>query len=81
MGDVRHVVAQEGSPFLAWRPASLDHVLGNTRLRDAKAKLEQCAVDAGRAPNGLSTLIRRINPRSSVSIGGRPRNGNDFQRQ
>jgi hypothetical protein len=28
------VVAQEGSPSLAGRPASFDHVLGDARLRD-----------------------------------------------
>ena len=31
--------------------------------------------------SGFSTLIRRINTRSSVSICGRPPNGRDFQRQ
>src|ERR1700726_2035221 len=29
-GEVRRVVSQEGPPFLTWRPASLDHVLGDT---------------------------------------------------
>src|SRR5216684_4203266 len=29
-GDVRRVVSQEGPPFLTRRPASLDHVLGDT---------------------------------------------------
>src|ERR1700737_4029339 len=28
--DVRRVVSQKGPPFLTWRPASLDHVLGDT---------------------------------------------------
>jgi hypothetical protein len=28
-GNVRRVVAQEGEPSLAWRPASLGHVLGD----------------------------------------------------
>jgi hypothetical protein len=44
------VIAQEGSPSLAWRPSSLDHVLGDTRLRDLEPKLENFAVDAGCAP-------------------------------
>src|ERR1700730_3558301 len=35
-GDVWRVVLQEGPPPLAWRPASLDHVFGDTRLRDLK---------------------------------------------
>src|ERR1700682_4533279 len=29
-GDVRRVVSQKGPPFLTWRPASLDHILGDT---------------------------------------------------
>src|SRR4030081_2727732 len=29
-GDVRRVVSQKGQPFLTWRPASLDHILGDT---------------------------------------------------
>ena len=32
-GDVRRVVSQKSSPSLTWWPASLDHVLGDTRLR------------------------------------------------
>jgi len=43
----------ERSPFLTWRPASLDHVLGDTRLRDLKSELEQFAVDAWRAPKQI----------------------------
>jgi hypothetical protein len=35
----------------------------------------------GAPQSGFSTLIRRINARSLVSIGGRPPNGRDFQRQ
>jgi hypothetical protein len=35
----------------------------------------------GAPQSGFSTLIRRINPRSSVSICGRPPCGRDFQRQ
>src|SRR6266481_4610432 len=52
-GDVRRVVSQKGPPFLTWRPASLDHVLGDTRLRDLKSELEQFAVDAWRAPKRI----------------------------
>src|ERR1700716_2927937 len=40
-GNVRRVVTQEGSPSLARRPPSFDHVLGDARLRDLKAQLEQ----------------------------------------
>src|SRR5271169_7058824 len=49
-GNVRRVVTQKGAPSLAWRPASLDHVLGDARLRDFKPELEQFAVDARCAP-------------------------------
>ena len=49
-GDVRRMVTQEGAPSLAGRPPSLDHVLGDARLRDLKPELEQLAVNAWRAP-------------------------------
>src|ERR1700726_4286822 len=49
-GDVRRLVAQEGSCALGGWPPSFDHVLGDARLRDFKPELEQFAVDARRAP-------------------------------
>jgi hypothetical protein len=49
-GHVRRVVAQEGSPSLAGRPPSFDHVLGDAGLRDLKPELEQFAVHAWRTP-------------------------------
>src|SRR5260370_37670134 len=52
-GNVRRVVTQEGSPALAGRPPSFDHVLGDARLRDLKPELEQFAVDAWRAPKRI----------------------------
>src|SRR6202048_3009251 len=52
-GNVRRVVTQEGSPFLAGWPLSFDHVLGDARLRDFKPELEQFAVDAWRAPKWI----------------------------
>ena len=52
-GNVRRVVTQEGPPSLAWRPPSLDHVFGDTRLRDLKPELEQFAVDARRTPKHI----------------------------
>src|SRR5258708_1237977 len=48
-GNLWRVVTQEGSPSLAWRPASLDHV-GDARLRDLNPEVEQFAVDTWRAP-------------------------------
>src|SRR5882672_10111574 len=52
-GNVWRVVVQEGPPSLAWRPASLDHVFGDTRLRDLKPELEQFAVNAWRTPKRI----------------------------
>src|SRR5712671_6113339 len=49
-GDILSMITQKGAPSLAWRPASLDHVFGDTRLRDLKPELEEFAVDARRAP-------------------------------
>ena len=60
---------------------SLGHVLGDARLSDLEAELEQLAMDARRAPQRISMLIRRINARSSASICGRPPSERDFQRQ
>jgi hypothetical protein len=34
------MIAQEGKPSLAWRLASLDHVLGDAGLSDLKPKFE-----------------------------------------
>src|SRR5260370_42400838 len=49
-GHGRRVVAKKAAPPLTWSPASLDHVLGDGRLGDLKAELEQLAVDARRSP-------------------------------
>jgi hypothetical protein len=80
-GDIWGMIAQESAPSLAWRPASLDHVLGDARLRDLKPELKQFAVDTRRPPSGLSMLICRMSARTSVLICGRPPIGRDFQRQ
>ena len=52
-GNLRRVVTQEGAPSLAGWPASLDHVFGDTRLRDRKPELEQLPVNARRAPQRI----------------------------
>src|SRR6266446_3795743 len=52
-GNVRRVVTQEGSPSLAGRRPSFDHVLGDARLCDFKPELEQFAVDAWRTPKRI----------------------------
>src|SRR5260370_10250550 len=52
-GDILSMITQKSAPSLAWRPASLHHVFGDTRLRDLKPELEQFAVDAWRAPKRI----------------------------
>src|ERR1019366_1935482 len=52
-GNVRRVVPQKGAPSLTWRSASLDHVLGDARLRDIKPELQQFAVDTRRTPKRI----------------------------
>src|SRR5258705_6319146 len=52
-GNVRRVVTQQGPPSLAGRRLSLDHVLGDARLRDFKPELEQFAVNARRTPKRI----------------------------
>src|SRR5262245_6790229 len=44
------MVAQECPPRLRWRSSVFDHVLGDGRLCDLEAKLEELAVDARGAP-------------------------------
>src|SRR5215471_8129050 len=44
------MVAQECPPRLRWRSSVFDHVLGDGRLRDLEAKLEQFAMDTRSAP-------------------------------
>ena len=39
-GNIWRMVTQESAPSLAGRPAPLDHVFGDTRLRDLKPELE-----------------------------------------
>src|SRR5262245_12732120 len=48
--DCVGMVAQECSPRLRWRSSVFDHVFGDGRLCDLKAKLEELAVDARGAP-------------------------------
>jgi hypothetical protein len=52
-GNVWRVVTQEGSPSLAGRRPSFDHVFGDAGLRDLKPELEQFAVNAWRPPKRI----------------------------
>jgi hypothetical protein len=48
--DVRHMIVEKGLPALGRWPTSAHHVLGDSRLRDLEAQLEQLTVDARRSP-------------------------------
>src|SRR5258706_14904568 len=52
-GNVRRVVTQERSPFLAWRSTALDHVPGDAGLGHLKPELEEFSVNAGSAPKRI----------------------------
>jgi hypothetical protein len=80
-GDVRRVVTQEGSPSLAGRPRRLTMYLATLDCATSNPSLSSSPWMRGAPHSGFSTLIRRINPRSSVSICGRPPWGRDFHRQ
>src|SRR5665213_4010519 len=47
------MITQKGAPSLTRRPMLLDHIFGDTRLRDIKPELEQFAVDARCAPKRI----------------------------
>src|SRR5450631_1156542 len=51
--NVRRVITQEGAPSLARSPAWLDHVFGDTRLRDFEPELEQFTVNTRCAPKRI----------------------------
>src|SRR2546430_3759463 len=51
--DVRRVVAQEGAPALSGRVRSFGHILGDGRLSDRKAELEQLTMNVRRTPKHI----------------------------
>ena len=75
------MIAPERLPRLArpgWPPC---HVFANRRLSDLDPELQQFAMNARRAPQWFSTLIRRIRPRTSTETLGLPPHNRDFHRQ
>ena len=74
------MVAKERLPSLARRSPPPSHVLGNRRLPDIDAKLEEFAVDPGAPQSGLAMLMSRINCLTSKGTFGRPPRGWDFHR-
>jgi len=80
-GNVGRVVTQEGSPSLAGWPASLDHVLGDARLRDVNPSLSSSPWDTWRAPKRIFDAHPLDQYAQLRSICGRPPCGRDLQRQ
>ena len=50
---MRRMVAQQGAPALRGWLTSLGHILGDRRLSDRKAELEQLTMDARRTPEQI----------------------------
>ena len=71
-GNVRRVVTQERSPFLAWRSTAPDHVLGDAGLGHLKPELEEFSVNAWRAPKRIFDAYppdqRAGPPRSAAAL-------------
>ena len=67
-------------PWLG-RPRRLTMYLATLDCATSNPSLSSSPWMRGAPQSGFSTLIRRINARSSVSICGRPPNGRDFHRQ
>ena len=52
--DAGRLIAQKAAPARRRRISSPYHVLGDSRLADLDAELEQLAMDPGRAPERIS---------------------------
>jgi hypothetical protein len=62
--NVRRVVSQKGFPPLTGRSTTLDHVLGDARLRDLKPDLEQLTVHASSRTRLAAVLFAPTRPPS-----------------
>src|SRR5665811_2169585 len=69
--DVRRVITQEGAPSLTWRPASLDHVLGDAGLHYLKPEFKQLTVNPRCAPKWVLDA-HPSDQRTEVSFNQRP---------
>jgi hypothetical protein len=66
------MILQERSPRLRRRLSAATHVLPDAGFTHIEPDLQQLAVNARRAPERFSRLIRRISSRTSLGTGGRP---------
>src|ERR1700730_14067585 len=65
--NILNMITQKGAPSLAWRPASLDHVFGDTRLRDLKPELEQLTRECAAHPKAGSPCLLAGSARAAPS--------------
>jgi hypothetical protein len=70
--DVRSMIAQEGLPALRRWPTAAYHVLGDGRLGDFEAELEQFAWIRGAPQSGFALLISAMSARNSWETLGLP---------
>jgi hypothetical protein len=73
-GNLWSMITQEGSPALASGARRLTMNLATQDCATSNPSLSSSPWIRGAPQGGLSTLIRRIETRSSVSICGRPPN-------
>src|SRR6516162_494228 len=63
------MVAQEGAPALRGRVTSLRHVLGDRRLSDLEAELEQLAMNMRRTPEPVfDTHAPNQRPQTGIDL-------------
>jgi hypothetical protein len=51
--DANRLIAQKAAPGRRWPTSSSHHILGDGRLTDLDAELEQLAMDPGRSLEGI----------------------------
>src|SRR5580693_4586175 len=79
--DAVGMIAKERPPALGWRVSSLGHVLGDARLSDIDAELEEFSMDPRRSPQRIGNAHLAVSLRISGATVGRPPRRRDFHRQ
>lgn len=70
-GDLRLMIAEKGPPPQGWWSGSLDHVLGDCRLRDLYPQPQELNIDAGRPPQRV-VLVHLMDQLPDPGIDPRP---------
>jgi hypothetical protein len=80
-GDVRRVIAEEGSPALRWRPTSAHMYLATVDCASSKPCLSSSPWMRGAPHSGFARLISPMRARNSAETFGLPTRSRDRQRQ